>query len=380
MKTIFLDYASTTPMSPFVRKAMEPYFSDQFYNPSALYLAAKDVKKSIEVARVEAALEFGVRPAELVFTAGSTEANNLALRGVMELHKGGHCIVSAIEHDSVLHTAGHYDYSILPVDRQGIAETAKLKSLITQNTVIVSVMLANNEVGSIQPLHEISKIIAEERAKRLKNGNFLPIYLHCDASQAYNYLQVLPHSLGTDLVVVGGSKIYGPKQTAVLFVKNGIKLASIITGGGQEWGLRGGTENVPGIIGLVAALKETAQQRNSELTRLKELQKFFFEELYKNIPQVIINGNIKHRLPNNIHVTIPGTDNERLIMQLDDAGILAAAGSACNASSEIPSHVLIAMGLSESAVRGSLRFSMGRATTKAEITNTVRSLANFVKP
>lgn len=379
MKKIFLDYASTTPISPVVRAAMEPYFSDNFYNPSALYLAAKDVKKAIDAARVEVASLLGARPTEIVFTAGTTEANNLALRGVMDRHANAHCIISAIEHDSVLFTSAPYNHSLLPVSEQGIVQLEALKALITDKTVLVSCMLANNEIGTVQPLRELSKILDGVRAERLKSGNELPLYLHSDAAQAYNYMPVLPHSLGVDLLVVGGSKIYGPKQSAVLYVRTGVELSPQITGGGQEWGLRAGTENVPNIIGLAAAMRETAELREVETERLQKVQQLFLSELERNLSQFQLNGSRKHRLPNNVHITLPGSDNETLVMQLDEAGIMAAVGSACSASSDEPSHVLKALGLSDQGAQSSLRFTMGRDTTEADVLRTVKTLTEKVK-
>jgi len=378
MKTIFLDYASTTPMSAVVRQAMEPYFTDHFYNPSALYLGAKEVKKSLDGARESVAQLLGVRPSEIVFAAGSTEANNLAIRGVMEAHKGAHCVVGAIEHESVLHTASGYNYSVAPVDEQGIIDVAALAALVQPDTVLVACMLANNEIGTVQPIAEIGQLVEKLRAHRLASGNKTPLYLHTDASQAYNYMQVLPHSLGADLVVISGSKIYGPKQSAVLYIKAGIQLAPQLTGGSQEWGVRAGTENVAGIMGLTAALQETAQLRQAEHKRLKALQDFFVSEMNQKLPQVVMNGSRKHRLPNNIHLTVPATDNETLIMQLDEAGIQAAAGSACSASSDEPSHVLKAIGLTDAEAQSSLRFSMGRATTKEHIARTVTELVRLL--
>lgn len=379
MKRIFLDYASTTPMSGAVQSAMEPYFTEAFYNPSALYLAAKEVKSALEVARNEAAGLLGARSSEIVFTAGTTEANNLVLRGVMDAYKGAHCIISAVEHDSVYHTAEAYEHSYLPVDEKGIVSVEALNELIRDDTVLISCMLANNELGTVQPLSEISKIIQAKKAERLQKGNKIPLYLHTDAAQAFNYMQVLPHSLGADFVVISGSKIYGPKQSAVLYVKAGIRLQSVITGGGQEWGVRAGTENVAANIGLVAAMKETAELRPEESKRQQALQKIFIDEVSKRIPQAKLNGSMKNRLPNNVHLTIPNTDNETLIMQLDEAGVMAAAGSACSASTDEPSHVLKAIGLSDEDARSSLRFTMGRTTTENDIHLTVSLLADLLK-
>lgn len=375
---IFLDYASTTPVSPLVKAAMEPFLSDEFYNPSALYLAAKKVKHELDAARASVAALLEVRPSEVIFTAGTTEANNLVIRGVMGQFTDAHCVVSAVEHDSVLQTAAAYDCSTLPVNDQGIVDATALEGLITEKTVLVSCMLANNELGTVQPVAELAKVVKKVREERLASGNTLPLYLHTDAAQAYNYMQVLPHSLGVDFLVVGGSKIYGPKQTAVLCMKVGSRLKPQITGGGQEWGLRSGTENVAGDIGLAAALREAASLRPDETKRLRALQQEFFQKITEKFPQARLNGSLKHRLPNNIHVTFPGTDNETVIMQLDEAGIMAAAGSACSASSDEPSHVLKALGLSDDEARSSLRFTMGRSTTQSDIAQTLAALQRIL--
>ncbi len=378
MKQIFLDYASATPVSKVVRAAMEPYYSDIFHNPSALYLAAKLARSKLEAARATSAKQLAVHLSEIIFTAGSTEANNLALRGVMQNFDSAHCIVSAIEHESVLHTARQFEFSLLPVKPNGIIDMTAFTALVKDNTVLVSCMLANNEIGSVQPVAELAKMVAIVRQQRRAQGNTLPIYLHTDASQAYNYMQVLPHSLGADMLVVGGSKIYGPKQTALLYLKSGIQLQPQITGGGQEWGLRSGTENLAGYMGFSAALKETADLRKEETKRLLVLRDFFIAGLQHQLPQVLINGTLKNRLPNNVHITFPGTDNETLIMQLDEAGILAAAGSACSASSDETSHVLKAIGLSPSQAQSSLRFTMGRATSKTDIIYTLNTLIKLL--
>lgn len=379
MKKIFLDYASTTPMSQIAVDAMTPYYTKAFYNPSALYLAAKEVKKDIDLARSKVASLIGVRPSEIIFTAGTTEANNIVIRGVLEQYDGSHCVVSAIEHDSVLHTAESYSHSLLPVNEKGIIKVEELAKLVNKDTVLVCCMLANNELGTVQPIGEISKIISQIKFNRLKEGNTKPLYLLTDAAQAFNYMQVLPHSLGADFVVLSGSKTYGPKQTAALFVKAGIKLKSVITGGGQEWGVRAGTENIAGIMGLTAALEEAANLRADEAKRMSVLQDVFIKQLEVKLPAACINGSMTHRLPNNVHITIPNTDNETLIMQLDEAGIMAAAGSACSASSDEPSHVLTALGMSEKDIRSSLRFTMGRSTTETDIKKTVKILSNLTK-
>ena len=359
---------------------MQPYWRDEFYNPSATYTASRKVRAEIDDARHRVAQVLGARPVEIIFTAGGTEANNLAIRSVMDRYPDKNIVVSAIEHESVLRLAHHYTCSEAPVRPDGIVDISQLATLINDDTVLVSVLYANNEIGTIQPIHEIAAVIAALREARRKAGNTLPLLLHTDATQAANYLDLHVSRLGIDLMTLNGGKLYGPKQTGALYVRTGVELQPLVYGGGQEQGLRSGTENVPGIIGFARALELAQAVRHDETKRLQDLQALFFNRLEEKVPSVAINGSCKKRLPNNVHVTIPGQDNERLLMALDEAGIMAAAGSACAASNEEPSHVLNAMGVSEADAQSSLRFTMGRATTEADIRTTVDMLARLVVP
>jgi cysteine desulfurase len=239
-------------------------------------------------------------------------------------------------------------------------------------------MYANNEVGAVQPLRKIAQVVADVRHERRQQGNARPLYLHTDAAQAASYLDLHVASLGVDLLSLNAGKMYGPKQCGALFVSSNVHLTPQIHGGGQERGLRSGTENVPGSIGLSVALDLVQQRRHDEVTRLHTLQDLFFDLLHEHIPSVVVNGSRKTRLPNNVHITIPGQDNERLLIELDQAGILCAAGSACSASNEEPSHVLRAMGLSVADAQASLRLTMGHATTEADVRHTVDVLAAIV--
>lgn len=367
MKQIYLDHAAATPVDPAVMEAMLPYFADYFYNPSATYLAAQKVHKDIEAARASVAKTLGVRPREIVFTAGGTEANNMAVQGVMRAFPGKHVVVSAVEHKSVLEPAQLFNHTLTPVLADGRVDLPQLEQSIRADTVLVSIMLANNEIGSIQPLSEVVELLARTRSDRKKVGNQVPLYLHTDACQAVNYLSVMPHRLGVDLMTLNGGKIYGPKQSGMLFVRTGVQLQPLILGGGQEWGVRSGTENVPGIIGFAAALQLAAEHYKTEVRRTQDLQKQFIDQLEKALSNVVINGSLKHRLANNVHVTFPGQDNERLMMELDERGVQCAVGSACTASSDEPSHVLMAIGLSEAEAKASLRFTLGRQTTTGDI-------------
>ncbi len=366
-RTIYLDYAAATPVDPAVVAAMRPYFSDKFYNPSAAYLASRSVAGALKTARHQVAQCLGVRPGEIVFIAGGTEANNLAIQGVMQAYPQTNLVVSAIEHDSVLKPAKQYDYKLLSVEQSGLVNLVELKKKIDDHTVLVSIGYANNEIGTVQPLKAISRLLYQVRTERQTKGNPLPLYFHTDACQAPAYLDIHANRLGVDMMTLNGGKIYGPKQSGVLYVKTGVNLHAQIQGGGQEHGLRSGTENVAFAAGFAKALQLAQAKRADETKRLKSLQKLFFAELQTKIPQAVINGSLKHRLPNNVHITVIGQDNERLVMALDEQGVMCAVGSACSASSEEPSHVLKAIGLSDSQAQASLRFTMGRQTSSAAI-------------
>lgn len=375
---IYLDFAAATPLSDVVRAAMEPYFSDKFYNPSALYLASKEVAKDTLQARSLVAHWLGARPAEIVFTAGGTEANNLAIHGIMQQYPTANVVVSAIEHESVLQPAAQYDVRRAGVQADGRLNLDKLEQLIDDQTVLVSIMYANNEIGTVQPLKQVAQLVSKIREDRRVRGSRLPIYLHSDGCQAANYLDLQTSRLGVDLMTLNGGKIYGPKQSGALFVKANVPLQSLINGGGQERGLRSGTENVAGVVGFAAALDTAQTMRREESARLTGLQKKFLEFTKAKLPSRVVNGSVKWRLPNNIHLTIPGKDNEMLLMQLDEQGIMCATGSACTASSQEPSHVLTSLGVSDKEAHSSLRFTMGRGTSLEDITRVVSSLSSLV--
>lgn len=376
---VYLDYAAATPLDERVRNAMEPYWSERFYNPSATYLAAKAVRQEVEKARAAIAQIVGVRPAEIIFTAGGTEANNLALRGVAARFPEAHLVTTALEHDSVRVPLQQLPVTEVAPEASGVVDAARVIDAVTAQTVLVSVMYANNEIGTIQPIKEIAQGLERLREVRRAEGNTLPLYFHTDACQAANYLDLHVHRLGVDLMTLNGGKIYGPKQSGVLAAASHVQLAPQVLGGGQELNRRSGTENVPAIIGLAAALETAAAIRAAEVKRLQSLQKIFFDELEQRAPEVRINGSRKQRLPNNVHVTFPGADNERLLFALDEMGVQAAAGSACSASHEEASHVLHALGLSDEEARASLRFTMGRGTTEADVRRAVQALAKLVQ-
>ena len=375
---IYLDYAAATPLDTSVFAAMKPYLTDEYFNPSAQYDSARAVKKGLEAARAQVAHWFGARPSEVVFTAGGTEANNLVIHGVMGQYPDSNIVVSSVEHDSVLLPAQRYACKQALVSMDGTIDISNLKTLIDDQTVLVSVQYANNEVGTIQPIRQITQMVSEISKTRKKQGNDLPLYVHTDACQAPAYLDVHTSQLGVDFMTINASKIYGPKQTGTLFIKAGTILTAQILGGGQERGLRSGTENVANAVGLAAALDLVQSRRHEEIARIQQLQTVFFDQLATRLPDVQVNGTRKHRLPNNVHITIPGIDNERLMMELDERGILCAVGSACSASNEEPSHVLTAMGLPDSAAQSSLRFTLGHQTTEDNVRQVVDTLHDLV--
>ncbi len=375
---IYFDYAAATPMDKRVIAAMAPYFAERFHNPSATYLAAKEVAKDIENARASVARWLGARPAEIVFTAGGTEANNLAIHGVMGKFPKGNMVVSAIEHDSVLEPAHNYEHKIAPVTPEGFVDVAALEGLIDHRTVLVSVMYANNEIGTIQPIRQVAQIIGEIRQQRRREGNNTPLFLHTDACQAAAYLDLHNARLGIDLMTVNGGKIYGPKQSGALFVKTGTPLMAVLQGGGQERGLRSGTENVAATIGFAEALNLAQANRREEAKRLTGLQQLLIRLLNEKVASAKVNGSLKHRLPGNVHITFLNEDNERLLMLLDEHGIQCAAGSACSADSGEPSHVLKAIGLSDKEAQASLRFTMGSQTREQDIKTLVDTLTSIL--
>jgi len=377
MPYLYLDHAAATPLDPEVFDAMVPVLKEQYYNPSALYLPARDVANQLGLARQRTAAVLGVKPSEIIFTAGGTEANNLAIRGIMDAYSGKNCIISAIEHDSVKAPAALYDAKLCGVDDSGCISLSSLEQLIDDDTVLVSIMYVNNEIGTIQPLREVAELLNKVRKSRTQRGIKLPLYFHTDACQAGNYLSLNAHQLGVDMATVNGSKLYGPKQSGCLYVAAGVKLCPLVYGGGQESGLRSGTENVASVVGFSHALKKAQAMRTKETKRMADLQKAIVHELPLQIPGAQVNGSIKRRIPNNLNIVLPGVDNERLIMELDVRGIACAAGSACSASKEEPSATLQAIGLAEADIRSSIRISMGRGTSRADIERLIAELRSL---
>lgn len=357
--------------------AMQPYFSESFYNPSAGYLAAKNVKATIETSRQQVAEVIGAKANEIIFTAGGTEANNLAIAGIMRNYPKANLVISAIEHPSITEPAKNFKHKVCPVDNQGLIKLADLEKLIDDSTALVSIMYVNNEIGTVEPLKEVASLVNKIKKDRLERGNRLPIYLHSDACQAANYLDLHISRLGVDLMTLNGGKIYGPKQSGALFAKSSAVLKPLIEGGGQERGLRSGTENVAAVVGFAHALQLAQNNRKLSSEKLAKLQGYFVSKL-SELPGVTINGTLSKRVVNNVHVTFSGVDNEWLLIKLDNEGIMAAAGSACSASSVEPSSVLRAIGLPGKAAQSSVRFSLGRQTKQADLDYTVNILKKLI--
>ena len=375
---VYLDFAAATPLDEAVAQAMQPYYNQYFFNPSADYHAARSIKKSLNQARADVASSLGAKSGEIIFCAGGTEANNLAIKGIMDQYPESRVLVSAIEHESVLVPAAEYRRTLIKVDASGLIDQADLKKAIDNSVVLVSIMYANNEVGTIQPMWQIAAVIQAEKAARKQAGNTLPLFFHSDACQAANYLDLHVSRLGLDLMTLNGGKIYGPKQSAILYVKTGTTLKAQIDGGGQENGIRSGTENVAADIGFAYSLRLAQSQREQQSKSTAQLRDYFIERLQQEFKSSQINGTLHKRLANNVHVSFFGADNEVLLIALDQAGIMAAAGSACSAAHAESSHVLRAMGLSDAQARSSLRFSLGKTSTRAEVERTINVLKTLV--
>lgn len=351
---IYLDHAAATPLDERVFVAMRPYFTDYFYNPSSPYSAALAVRRDYEAAKQVIASTIGAKPDELVMTAGATESINLVFSSI-----DGHRITSNIEHHAVLEAAKRGDYTLVPSDERGIVSSESIRRAIRPDTKLVSIALANNELGTIQSLRDIAAVVHNERTQRLVSGNTTQIYLHSDASQGVGQIDVHAARLGVDLLTLNAGKIYGPKQTGLLWAASHVRLSPQIVGGGQERGLRSGTENVPGVIGFAKALELAERHRKSESDRLRVLRDGLQKQLTDAFEDAVVSGYEKRRLPGHLHISLPGLDAERLVFALESRGVLVATGSACAANKGTRSHVLTAIGSSPEVADGSLRLTLG---------------------
>jgi len=363
MKRIYLDHAATTPLAPEVLEAMLPYFTDYYGNASSLHSFGREAKEAIEDARIKIASLINAKPSEIYFTSGGTESDNLALKGIAwrNKKKGCHIITSSIEHPAILEVCKvlakqGFEVTYLPVTKEGLVELTALESAIRKDTILISIMHANNEIGTIQPLHEIGKIAKEK-----------DIYFHSDGVQTTGKIPLDVNYLGVDALSVSGHKLYGPKGTGVLFVRKGVKIESIQQGGGHESGLRSGTENVPGIVGLGRAAEMARDTMVEEANRLTALRDHLKDFVLSRIEESWLNGHPSKRLPNNLNFGFKYIEGESLLLYLDALGIAASTGSACSSKKLTASHVLTAIGLKPEYSHGSLRLTLGRSNTLDDV-------------
>lgn len=373
---VYLDHAAATPVAPEVLAEMTPYFCERFYNPAAPYSVARAANADLERARARVAAVLATRADNITFTAGATEANNLAFAA-----SDGHVVCSAIEHQSVLACAEARGATLVGVSDTGLVDPADVARAITAQTELVSVSLANGEVGTIQPLRAIARVVAVERQRRLEAGERRPLLLHTDASQATGYVSLNTSTLGADLVTVSAAKTYGPKQVGVLWHADGVALRPLVLGGGQEGGVRSGTQNVAGAVGMARALELAEQLRGQEVRRLRELVSRMRDQLRDAVPDVVLSGPKKasSRLPGLVHASFEHTDARRLIVLLERKGVYVGTGSACAASKMRMSHVLLAMGVPTSVAMGSLRITMGRSTTEQDVDYATSAIVSCVR-
>lgn len=374
MQRIYMDYAATTPVLPEVLEAMLPYFTEEFGNASGVYSWSRAARQAMDQARDKVAEILGAQAEEIVFTGGGSESDNLAIKGTAWAYRerGRHIITSAIEHHAVLEACHWlerqgFEVTYLPVDSEGRVDPQVVKDALRPDTILVSIMHANNEVGTIQPIGEIAEIVRDSQA-----------VFHTDAVQTAGVLDINVDRLGVDLLTISGHKFYGPKGVGVLYVRKGTKLSPLIHGGGHERRRRAGTENIPGIVGLAKALEITHREREAENARLIKLRDKLIAGLAA-IPHTRVNGSLQHRLPNNVNVCFEFIEGESLLLTLDMRGVAASSGSACTSGSLEPSHVLLAMGLPHEIAHGSLRLTLGRGTTEADIDYVLGEIPQIVE-
>lgn len=389
---VYLDHAATTYLDPRVVKAMAPYWEDNFGNPSSLYRTGRRAKDALTQARNTIAKILNCQPTELIFTGGGTESDNLAILGVCKaweeaelaksrragqepiLTKKRHIVTSAIEHHAVLYACQYleekegYEVTYVPVGDDGIVRAEDVRDAIREDTLLVTIMYANNEIGTIQPIEEIAAICKEKK-----------VYFHTDACQAAGALDLDVQKLGVSLMTLNASKIYGPKGVGVLYIRQGTKIKPLLYGGGQEKNLRSGTENIPGIIGFAKALELIEKEKEQENARLTELRDYFIGEIFSRIPKVRLNGHATNRLPNNINVSILDIEGEAFILYMDEFGVACATGSACDSATLDPSHVILALNVPYEFAHSSIRFTLGKRTTKEDIDYTLEHMVPVIE-
>jgi cysteine desulfurase len=372
--SIYLDHNSTTPVDPRVLAAMLPYLAENFGNANSIHSSGQRARAAVDAARQSVAELLGAKASEIVFTCGGTEADNLAIFGIVNPcdQPRKHVVTTAIEHHAVLNTAQALekqgvDVTYVPVNREGLVDPDDIREAIRPETVLISVMLANNEIGTIQPIAEIGRIAAEE-----------DIYFHCDAVQAAGKMRVDVKELGVDLLSISGHKLYAPKGVGALFVRTGTELGPMFFGGHHERDRRPGTENVPGIVGLGKAAQLAMENLDADVVRLAALRDRF-ENALLALPGVRVNGSVRQRAPNTSNLSFEAAGGEALVIALDLQGVMCSSGAACSSGAVEPSHVLTAMGLTPEQARSSLRFSLGRPTTEHEIDEAIRIIPLVVE-
>jgi cysteine desulfurase len=373
-KVIYLDNAATTKMEEAVFEEMKPYFLEHYGNPSSVYSIATESKKAVNLARERIALCLGAQISEIYFTNGGTESDNWAIKGIAENYsnKGKHIITSKIEHHAVLHTCEYlekqgFDITYLDVDEDGLINIEDLEKSIRNDTILISIMFANNEIGTIEPIKEIGAIARKHN-----------VIFHTDAVQAFGHVPINVDEMNIDLLSASGHKVNGPKGIGFLYIRKNVKLKSYIHGGAQERQRRAGTENVPGIVGFGAAAKIAYEQLEERTKRLTEMRDYLIEQIEKNVEYVRLNGHRTKRLPNNVNCCFRFIEGESLLISLDMEGICASSGSACTSGSLDPSHVLLAIGLPHEIAHGSLRLTLSHNTTKDEIDFVVERVKEIV--
>ena len=383
-RRIYMDYAAATPLDKKVKKEMDQYWDIDFGNAGAIHSEGVIAKNAIEKSRKIIAQILNARPEEIIFNSGGTESNNSAIFGVLDkLVEDGmriedmHLITSQMEHPSVLNYFKHFEkrgasLDLVGIDENGQVDLKEFKKLLKPNTILISIMFVNNEIGMIQPIEEIVKIIRGFKKKVLKNHNSITPILHSDSAQALLYVPINTLKLGVDLLSFDSQKIYGPKGCGALYVKKGLKINSLIVGGNQEKNLRSGTENTPLVVGFAKALELSFKEQKKEAERLTKLRNYFIQTVLNRIPEADLNGGLENRLPNNVNISVPASNNDFSVLQLDAKGIACNTKSSC--SPEKYSYVIKALGKTEKQIQNSLRFTLGKFTTKNEIDYVVECL------
>ena len=363
---IYLDHAAATPLDERVFRAMEPYFSEQFYNPSAAYTLARNVRAALDEARHQLAISLGGKRDEIILTAGATESIHLAFRGL--LTPNDHVVIGATEHPAVRELAQLYTHTEALSDSNGIIRPQAVVNAINDSTKLVSITAADSELGTIQSLAKIAEELQKIRQDRRTRGINQPLFFHSDASQAAGVIDLHVSRLGVDMLTLNAGKCYGPKQVGLLWAASHVSLRPLIVGGGQERGLRSGTENVAGAVGFATALVHAQKHRHGETERLRELRDLLQSQLTLALPDLHVNGSPKKHLPGHLHISLDGLDAERVVFNLDAKGVMVATGAACAANKGTRSSVLVAVGMNESLADGSLRLSLGKLNDIESVT------------